>query len=58
MAYFISCQSCAFQEVVHEVQDVISSKEQHVAAYGPSHTLAVETVEEQPLFRGGGSDHW
>lgn len=58
MPYFISCRACAFQEVVESEAQVLSQKEKHEADNGSGHTVAVETVEEQPLFRGGRSDHW
>lgn len=58
MAYLISCSACAFQEVVRDEGDVLSHKERHEEEYGSPHTVEVETVEEQPMFRGGDSDHW
>lgn len=57
MPYLLSCRDCAFQQVVPNHDNALSLKDQHLAE-NDEHTVEFETVEEEPMFRGGVSDEW
>lgn len=58
MSYYVICHDCPYQDVVAELDEVLSRKEQHHAERGGDHTVAFKAVEEEPLFRGGVSPDW
>lgn len=58
MPYYLNCQDCTYQDVVGELDQVLTRKEQHHAERGADHSVAFEAVDEKPLFRGGVSPDW